>query len=81
MLNSLRKMLVKPRFGMRRCSGIWPPSKPRIMRDTAARALAFVSAGRGLAHAGAHAAAHALFFSDAFFGARMLKDSNFGISL
>src|SRR5579863_8160671 len=33
MLNSLRKMLVKPRFGMRRCSGIWPPSKPRIMRD------------------------------------------------
>src|SRR5258708_7646553 len=33
MLNSLRKMLVKPRFGMRRCSGIWPPSKPRIMRE------------------------------------------------
>src|SRR5579863_5576012 len=32
MLNSLRKMLVKPRFGMRRCSGIWPPSKPRIKR-------------------------------------------------
>src|SRR5271165_743306 len=33
MLNSLRKMLVNPRLGMRRCSGIWPPSKPRIMRD------------------------------------------------
>src|SRR5579863_7511655 len=32
MLNSLRKMLVKPRLGMRRCSGIWPPSKPRIRR-------------------------------------------------
>ena len=32
-LNSLRKMLVKPRFGMRRCNGIWPPSKPRIMRE------------------------------------------------
>src|ERR1700680_753337 len=31
-LNSLRKMLVKPRLGMRRCSGIWPPSKPRIRR-------------------------------------------------
>src|SRR5579871_3964215 len=30
---SLRKMLVKPRLGMRRCSGIWPPSKPRIMRE------------------------------------------------
>src|SRR5579871_3935494 len=24
-------MLVKPRFGRRRCSGIWPPSKP-LMR-------------------------------------------------
>src|SRR5580700_9142191 len=33
MLNSLRKMLVNPRLGMRRCSGIWPPSKPRIMRE------------------------------------------------
>src|SRR6202521_1817571 len=32
MLNSLRKMLVKPRFGMRRCNGIWPPSNPRISR-------------------------------------------------
>src|SRR4051794_22608930 len=29
--NSSRKMLVKPRFGSRRCSGIWPPSKP-LMR-------------------------------------------------
>src|SRR5258708_12866088 len=32
MLNSLRQMLVKPRFGMRRCSGLCPPSKPRITR-------------------------------------------------
>src|SRR6266851_3178901 len=32
-LNSLRKILVKPRLGMRRCKGIWPPSKPRIMRE------------------------------------------------
>src|ERR1700761_1130838 len=24
-------MLLKPRFGRRRCSGIWPPSKP-LMR-------------------------------------------------
>src|ERR1041384_2192487 len=22
-------MLLKPRFGMRMCSGIWPPSKPK----------------------------------------------------
>src|SRR6202030_1534659 len=28
-----RKMLWKPRFGKRRCNGIWPPSKPRIMRE------------------------------------------------
>ena len=26
--NSRRKGLVKPNFGRRRCSGIWPPSKP-----------------------------------------------------
>src|SRR5947208_10662076 len=30
---SVRKMLVKPRLGRRRCKGICPPSKPRIMRD------------------------------------------------
>src|SRR5712671_796170 len=29
--NSSRKILVKPRFGRRRCIGIWPPSKP-LMR-------------------------------------------------
>src|ERR1700677_1637202 len=28
---SVRKMLVKPRLGRRRWSGIWPPSKPRII--------------------------------------------------
>ena len=27
-LKDLAKMLLKPRFGRRRCSGIWPPSKP-----------------------------------------------------
>src|SRR5437879_222626 len=26
---SLRNRLVNPRFGTRRCSGIWPPSKPK----------------------------------------------------
>src|SRR5271157_5623803 len=30
---SVLKMLVKPRLGRRRCSGIWPPSKPRMMRE------------------------------------------------
>src|ERR1700733_14393409 len=29
-LYSVRKMLVNPRLGRRRCRGIWPPSKPRI---------------------------------------------------
>src|SRR6202522_4079401 len=32
---SVRKMLVKPRLGRRRWSGIWPPSKPRIMCEPA----------------------------------------------
>src|SRR6476646_10753179 len=30
---STRKILVNPRLGRRRCKGIWPPSKPRIMRE------------------------------------------------
>src|SRR5262245_28357329 len=30
-LSSRAKILLKPRFGSRRCSGIWPPSKP-LMR-------------------------------------------------
>src|SRR5215831_1206681 len=30
-LSSRANMLLKPRFGSRRCNGIWPPSKP-LMR-------------------------------------------------
>src|SRR5208283_5727525 len=30
---SVRKILLKPRLGRRRCSGIWPPSKPRISEE------------------------------------------------
>src|SRR3974390_2476937 len=33
MEDSCRKKLVKPRLGMRRCSGIWPPSNPRSRRE------------------------------------------------
>src|SRR5215468_9828657 len=33
MVYSVRKMLVKPRLGRRRCKGIWPPSKPRSRRE------------------------------------------------
>ena len=51
-------MLLKPRFGRRRCSGIWPPSKP-LMRDAGARRLALAAAAGGLALAGADAAADA----------------------
>src|SRR6202023_1410756 len=29
---SSRKTFVNPRFGRRRCNGIWPPSKPRNKR-------------------------------------------------
>src|SRR4051812_31121335 len=28
--NCFLKILVNPRFGRRRCSGIWPPSNPRF---------------------------------------------------
>lgn len=28
-------MFVNPRFGSRRCSGIWPPSKPGLIREPA----------------------------------------------
>src|SRR5215813_2299682 len=33
MVYSVRKILVKPRLGRRRCRGIWPPSNPRSSRE------------------------------------------------
>src|SRR5437868_161457 len=33
MVYSVRNTLVNPRLGRRRCNGIWPPSKPRNIRE------------------------------------------------
>src|SRR5579863_5882990 len=72
MLNSLRKMLVKPRFGIRRCSGIWPPSKPRIMRDPVRERCPLCPRVDVLPMPEPMPRPTRLRFSDAFFGARML---------
>src|SRR5216684_2827177 len=72
MLNSLRKMLVKPRFGMRRCSGIWPPSKPRIMREPVRERWPLCPRVDVLPMPEPMPRPTRLRFSDAFFGARML---------
>ena len=52
--------LLKPRLGMRRTRGIWPPSKIGDELVAGAGALALVAAAGGLAVAGAGAAADAL---------------------
>ena len=52
---SIRNGLLKPfAFGVRRCSGVWPPSNRG--RHRAARALALAAAARGLAALAADAA-------------------------
>ena len=69
---SWRKILVKPRLGMRRCSGIWPPSKPRIMREPLRERWPLWPRVEVLPIPGPHAARlRACCLSDAFFGARM----------
>src|SRR5579863_7186595 len=73
MLNSLRKILVKPRFGMRRCSGIWPPSKPRIMRAPLRDHWPLCPRVEVLPMPEPMPRPTRLRFSDAFFGARMLE--------
>src|SRR5580704_16227191 len=70
-LNSLRKMLVKPRFGMRRCSGIWPPSKPRIMREPVRERCPLCPRVDVLPMPEPMPRPTRLRFSVAFFGARM----------
>ena len=40
---------TKPRLGRRRCSGIWPPSKPTLWKPPDARLLALVAAPGRLA--------------------------------
>ena len=52
---------LKPRLGMRRNSGIWPPSNSAVrLLGAGAGALALGAAGGGLAVAAADAAADAL---------------------
>src|SRR6202035_749902 len=72
MLNSLRKILVKPRFGMRRCNGIWPPSKPRIKRIPVRDRWPLCPRVDVLPIPEPMPRPTRLRFSDAFFGARML---------
>src|SRR5208337_4672178 len=72
MLYSLRKMLVKPRLGMRRCSGIWPPSKPRIMREPLRERWPLCPRVDVLPMPEPMPRPTRLRFSVAFFGARML---------
>src|SRR5271155_1479114 len=72
MLNSLRKMLVKPRFGMRRCSGICPPSNPRISRIPVRERCPLFPRVDVLPMPDPIPRPTRLRFSDAFFGARIL---------
>ena len=60
MANCFLKILVKPRLGKRRCSGIWPPSKPRFWPKPVPARWPLAAARGGLARARAHAAADAL---------------------
>src|SRR5882757_299587 len=71
-LNSLRKMFVKPRFGIRRCSGIWPPSNPRIRRIPVRERCPLCPRVDVLPMPEPMPRPTRLRFSDAFFGARML---------
>ena len=57
---STRNGLWKPRFGTRRCSGIWPPSNPRLKREARRDFAPLWPRAGGLAVARALAAADAL---------------------
>src|SRR5216684_8352960 len=73
MLYSWRKMLVKPRFGRRRCSGIWPPSNPRIMREPLRERWPLCPRVEVLPMPEPIPRPTRFLFSDAFFGARMFE--------
>src|ERR1700748_3768 len=63
-------MLVKPRFGMRRCKGIWPPSKPRIMREPLRERCPLWPRAEVFPMPDPIPRPTRFFFSDDFFGAR-----------
>src|SRR5580704_15046850 len=71
-LNSLRKMLVNPRFGIRRCSGICPPSNPRIRRIPVRERCPLCPRVEVFPMPEPIPRPTRLRFSDAFFGARIL---------
>src|SRR6266436_1531628 len=73
MLNSWRKMLVNPRLGMRRCKGIWPPSKPRIMREPLRERWPLCPRAEVLPIPEPMPRPTRFLFSAAFFGARTLE--------
>src|SRR6266567_2943780 len=73
MLYSVRKMLVNPRFGNRRCSGIWPPSKPRIMREPLRERWPLCPRVEVLPMPDPIPRPTRFLFSAAFFGARMFE--------
>ena len=73
MLYSLRKILVNPRLGMRRCNGIWPPSKPRIMREPLRERWPLCPRVEVLPMPEPMPRPTRFLFSVAFFGARMFE--------
>ena len=80
MLYSLRKMLVNPRLGMRRCRGIWPPSKPRIMREPLRERWPLCPRVEVLPMPEPMPRPTRFLLADAFFGARMFERFIFALS-
>src|ERR1700693_1555287 len=72
MLNSLRKMLVKTRLGMRRCNGIWPLSNPQLMPEPVRERCPLCPRVDVLPMPEPMPRPTRLRFSVAFFGARIL---------
>src|SRR6185369_1025515 len=70
---SVRKMLAKPRFGRRRCNGIWPPSNPRIMREPLRERCPLCPRAEVLPMPDPMPRPTRFLFDDAFFGARMFE--------
>src|SRR4029077_2029688 len=66
-------MLVNPRFGMRRCKGIWPPSNPRIMREPLRERWPLCPRVEVLPMPEPMPRPTRFLFSDAFFGARTFE--------
>src|ERR1035437_2512456 len=77
---STRKILLKPRFGRRRCSGIWPPSKPRISEEPEREPWPLVPRVAVLPMPEPMPRPTRFLFSFAFLGARRLERLRIAIS-